>query len=277
MVIEACLNKTNDEKSIAQKRLCPSCSACHDQFVFEKYGHHMKGNAEQLKVKIFFGSLILVASAVNVYFFRPAVASSYSPRVSEPKSSVSTPPVVIPPTPRPATQEDLAAKRQRFAAQFYNTSFSPKASETAVAIVVADENGKANLTVGKSLAAIFGTGDTKAMTWFFKTDFLSTGVFQEIFDGSNEFFEKLDLSKTLAAVVLGIESVNYTHTPSLENLITAHMDLKVVKISLTDHLDRTPWTYTATGAGFSESEARSKAEKQILEQLGSDKTLGLNK
>jgi uncharacterized lipoprotein YehR (DUF1307 family) len=77
-------------------------------------------------------------------------------------------------------------------------------------------------------------------------------------------------------LVLVRETTHYGNTPSLENLVTASLQVDVVAIPVATVGQNQSWTFTANGPGFSQAEARKAAEERIIKQISSDTRISYN-
>ena len=74
-------------------------------------------------------------------------------------------------------------------------------------------------------------------------------------------------------LVLLRETVRYVNTPSLNNLVTANMQLDIVATSIATPGQNQSWTFTANGPGFTQDAARQAAEERIIKQIAADKRM----
>ena len=225
----------------------------------------MKTESDKQKFLAFFGFLVVVALTVNFLFMgkfhiRPTQTQLPQQQFVAEKSPL----------------EDEAVKRQQIAARLYDTSFTRKPGTTALAVLAADEDGKINQSINTALANHFRSGSTQIQTSFFKLEFVSTGVFSEILDGSNEFFDTMEIAKKLDATVFARQTVTYSQTAELNNLISATVKLDITLIPLSSHGDRKKWSFTAYGPGFSKEVARGAAEERLIKQITDDTKMVLN-
>jgi hypothetical protein len=81
---------------------------------------------------------------------------------------------------------------------------------------------------------------------------------------------KLELTNSLDALLLAHQSVEYSSNPSLENVLTANMKLKILAASIIGNAKSQTWTFTAVGTGFKQTDARAMAEERLIKQINAD-------
>jgi hypothetical protein len=172
--------------------------------------------------------------------------------------------------------QDAAAEHAAYLAQYVNSSSPRRPGIEAVAIVAASEDGKLNRAITTALVNRFQTEPVEIAHSFFKPAFVSDGLFSDAFAGTGDILNKLELSKSLDALLLARQEVQYSSNPSLENVITATMQLKVVELPMTGDADSKSWTFTVSGAGFKQEEARAMAEERLIKQITTDTNMTFN-
>jgi hypothetical protein len=187
--------------------------------------------------------------------------------------------------PSPQQQQEAAARkaadatateRAKFLARYLNTGFSRTPGSEMLAVVVANEDGKMDQTVSTAFANHFKTNNVKIFTSFFTPEFVSDKLFASVFDGSTEVFNKLELVNSVDALLLARKTVQFSKTASLNNLITANMQLEVQILPIAGNGQNQSRTFTVNGAGFSQTEAATMAEDRLVKQIASDTNLSLN-
>ena len=171
--------------------------------------------------------------------------------------------------------QDAAAEHAQYLARYVNTGFSRKSGSETVAIAVASENGTLNRAVTAALVSRFQSGPVQILSPFFKPEFVSDGLFNDAFTGSGEIFNKLELAKSLDALLLARQEVQYSTNPSLQNVVTATMQLKVTVVPVSGRGDGKTWTFTAYGPGFTKEVARQAAEERLIKQIADDTKMSL--
>ena len=177
---------------------------------------------------------------------------------------------------RARAEQEAAIKHAQFLARYLNAGLPPKRDMRTVAIVVASENKELNRAVTESLTRHFKAGNVEIYSSFFNPQFVSDSLFDDIFDGSGDYLNQLELSKSLDGLLLARQEVRYTSNPSLENVLTATMKLNVVALPIGGQNDAQKWTFTAAGAGFKQQDARTMAEERIIKQIDTDTNVSLN-
>ena len=148
-------------------------------------------------------------------------------------------------------REDALAAHAAELAKYLNGTFSRKPGIMSVAVAAASEDGTLNRHIGEALARRFKTNTVEMLPSLFTAEFLSDGLFNDTFSGSRAPLARLDLLTSLDGLVLARETVEYTQNPSLENTITAHMQVDVTTMPVAASGDgerRGRWT--ANGVGF---------------------------
>jgi hypothetical protein len=171
--------------------------------------------------------------------------------------------------------DDAAAARANYLARYLNPGFARTPGFKTLAVVVASENAKLNHAVGVALANHFKNGNVETVSSFFTPEFVSDGLFAEAVNDPTRLFSKLELARSLDAVVLARQTVSYTKTPALDNVISATMQLEVVLTPVAAQGQSQSWTFTAYGSGFSTTAARAMAEERLIKQISNDTKMSL--
>jgi len=174
-----------------------------------------------------------------------------------------------------AIQEE-AERHAQFLAQYLNSSLPQKTGNKTVAIAVASETGTLNSAVADAIAVRFKKEPVQIISSLFKPAFVADGLFQEILNGSGGPFAKLDLMNSLDGAVLARQDVHYAQNPSLQNVISATMQLKVAVVPVSGQSDGKTWTFTAYGPGFTKEVARQTAEERLIKQITTDTNMSLD-
>jgi hypothetical protein len=170
---------------------------------------------------------------------------------------------------------EAAAEHAQYLARYVNTGFSRKPGSETIAVAVASENGTMNRAISAALESRFQQEHARILFPFFKSEFVSDGLFQEAFNGSGEILNKLELTKSLDGVVLAQQNVQYAQNSALENVITATMQLKVAVVPVSGQGGGKTWTFTAYGPGFTKEVARQSAEERLIKQIAADTKMSL--
>ncbi len=168
-----------------------------------------------------------------------------------------------------------AAEHANFVARYLNTGFSKTPGSKSVALVVATQGGRPDYAVSAALANHFKSGTVTISTSVFKPEFISDHLFATVFNGSTEVLNQLELAKSLDALLLARLTVRYSRDSSLDNLISANLQLAVQVVPVAGNIQSQSWTFTASGAGFSQAEAWSMAEERLIKQITSDTKMSL--
>jgi hypothetical protein len=172
--------------------------------------------------------------------------------------------------------QDAAAAHAQFVAQYTDISFARKPGTKTIAVVVASENGTWNTTVNAALVKHLKNEPVRLVSSFFTPAFVSDGLFNDAFADSGDLFNRLELPKSLDGLLLAREQVQYSSNPSLQNVITASLELDVITLPIGSQVEKQTWTFTAAGAGFTQADARAQAEERLIKQITNDTKMALN-
>jgi hypothetical protein len=172
--------------------------------------------------------------------------------------------------------QDAAEAHARFVAQYSDTDFVRKTGVKTIAVVAASENGTWNNALNSALVSRFKNEPVHLASSFFKPAFVSDGLFNDAFAGSNELFNRLELQKSLDELLLAREKVQYSSDPSLDNVLTASMQLDIETLPIGSQAGSQTWTFTASGAGFKQADARQQAEERLIKQILADTNMALH-
>ena len=169
-----------------------------------------------------------------------------------------------------------AAEHAEYVARYLNRGLTRKLGFKMVAIANEFENDEGDRTIADALANHLKGPGIVFYTSFFKSAFYADDIFSDLFTGSREPVEKLDLTNTLDALLLAQEQVQYsTNGPDLDNVITANMKLEVAFLPFDMMRRQHTWTFLANGAGFNLGEARLNAQERLLKQIANDTNMTL--
>jgi hypothetical protein len=166
--------------------------------------------------------------------------------------------------------QDAVKEHADFLARYTNPNFTKPPGTELIAVAVADENGTMNHTIGAALVSRFKGERLKLTDSFFKPALVSGGLFNDVFDGSSDLFNKLELAKSLDALLLARQDVQYSTNAALDNIVTANMHLELVALPVAGQIQSQGWKFMATGAGTGPAEARQQAEERIIKQIATD-------
>lgn len=172
-----------------------------------------------------------------------------------------------------ARQAEEAAIHARYLARYLKAGFTRNPAIQTAAIAVVSDDGKFNGSLDAALAGHFRSKTLRAISSFFTPSFISDGLFASTFAGSTEALTKLDLTNSVDVLLLARQTVQYSTNASLDNLITANMQLEVMTLPVTATGEGRTWSFTANGAGFKQEDARSMAEARLIKQITTDTNL----
>jgi hypothetical protein len=252
----------------------------------------MNAESDHLKIRLFFMVLALAALTINAFFWKLGGGPAYSqPRFVPPSQASGSRQQPEPatrttrPSLTPAAEvaaaarhaEQVAADEQaRFFARYLHPGQPRKSGAPTVAIVVASEQGKLERTINGALTRRFQTSQVSWAGSFFKPEFVSDGLLDQMFSDPGPLITKLELGGALDALLLARQDVAYSTNPELEHVITARMSLEVMLIVVNSTTDSQTWKFAASGAGFKPEAARLMAEERLLKQLAAATNLTLN-
>jgi hypothetical protein len=176
---------------------------------------------------------------------------------------------------RQKAAEEAAAEHAQYMARYLDSSFVRKPNIETVAIVAVSEDGKWDSNIGDALSHHLKANGIEILPSFFKTEFISDGLFNSAFGGIGDLSQKLEIGKFVDGVVLAREQVRYSQNPSLENVTTADMSLEISVLSVSATVQNQTRTFTATGAGFKNENARASAEERLVKEIMSDTNMTL--
>lgn len=246
--------------------------------------------AEKKRRAQFVGVLAFLTLTINVCFlinsYDRGPASVASPIQSRPAETLYHPsppaqPAAIqrPGIPAKKAEDTAAAKaaeeHRKFLERYLNRTSPRNAGTTTVAIVVASETGSLNNALATALADHFKSSGAEISTSLFTLEFISDGLFDSLLGGSSQVFNQLELAKLLNTLLLAKQTVEYSTNPDLENTTTARMRLDVTVLSATERGQSRSWSFSSSGIGFSEMQARAMAEDRIVKQIQKGTTMKL--
>jgi len=172
--------------------------------------------------------------------------------------------------------QDAATQRAEYEARYLNHGFARKPGLKTVAIAAEFQNDEMDRPIADALARHLGNENLVLLTSFFKPAFYAEGLFSNVFAGTTEPIDRLELTNTLDALLLAQEQVQYsTNGTDLDNVITANARLEVAFLPFDMMRREQTWTYLANGAGFSLIQARSNAQERLLKQITGDTNMSL--
>lgn len=239
---------------------------------------------ERWKIWLFGGILFAVAMGVNTFydyqqrreFFAPQPARVVEPiappapsaRAVEPNREIQASPQKSP--------EELAAERARFIAKYVKEGISRTPSATTVFVAAADANGRLSGALATFLANHVASSSVRAHSAAFTSSFLGDGFLAEAFRDSTSVIKELDLDKVADVLLLARERAEIVRNDSsLANVLTAKTELEVIAIPVARPTEARTWTFSASGAGFNNSDALAAAAERIMKQITNGNTITL--
>ena len=144
-----------------------------------------------------------------------------------------------------------------------------------VAVAVASETSSMNHAVAVALMNRFKADHVQLTDSFFKPELVTDGLFGSAFNGSSDLFNKLELTKSLDALLLARQTVQYETNPDFNNAITANMTLEITALPVAGQIQSQSWTFSANGVGIRRGEARMQAEGRIIKQVETSTNMSL--
>jgi hypothetical protein len=182
---------------------------------------------------------------------------------------------VIPSEPSKPVIDEHAVAHKAFLAQNVNPGFTR--GNVPLIAVVSVVDGKLNPRIASKLVERLTTNGFRLVSSFFTPEFVSSGNFKALFQGTDSLISRLELTNALDGLVLAEEETKFETTPSLQNLVTASIQLEVSIIHFSDFNNRHIFFRSMSGPGFRESEALSAAEERVVRDLSHDTNFSLTR
>jgi hypothetical protein len=116
---------------------------------------------------------------------------------------------------------EAAAAHAQFVNQYVNANFNRTPGIPLVAVAVAAENKTMNRLMSTVLISRFKGEHAQLVDSFFKPPLLSDNLFNDAFNGSSALFNKLVITNSVEALLLARQTVEYSTSAELDNVITA--------------------------------------------------------
>ena len=253
----------------------------------------MKSESTGWKLPVLIGVLVTVALLINYFFFtkaearreakseeqRQAAAAAEARQTSEKlakqKADAEEARQRMAKEAKVKAAETEAAEHARLLARYLNSGFTRNPGAVAIGVAVESEGGTMNPSIANALAQHLRTSDVQLLNSFFKPEFVADRYVANIFSGDTGIFDRLELTNSLNAVLVGRQSVSYSTNTALEKTVTANLRLEVMAlpVNLTRHSQS--WNFAANGIGFRPEEARQAAEDRIIEQIAKNTNMVL--
>jgi hypothetical protein len=172
--------------------------------------------------------------------------------------------------------QQATVRHAQYVAQYVNSSFSKTTGTESLAVLVVNQQGQFDDAICTAIANRFKSGAVSISTSLFKPKFVTDNLFDNLFGGSTDILNRLDLANSLDALLLAKEAVEYSKSPALDNVITAHLTLEIQLVPVLGSTQTQSWKFTSNGAGFSQTEAVSMAEDRIIKQISNDTKMSLS-
>jgi hypothetical protein len=235
----------------------------------------------------FVGTLSFIALLINSRFAGPVISDSTQPqflpqppqqRVEAEKIRATQKDAEDAATASRKTAENAAVEHTKLLERYLNPgTYARKSGVKTVAIAAVSEHGKFNRAVNAGIASRLKTDSIEILPSLFTSEFVSDGVFSRACNDSSQITKALDLVKFLDVLLLTRQRVGYsTNGASLQNVITANMQLEVMISAVGAPNQPQAWTLTANGAGFTPNGARQLAEERLLKQIAKDPRMSLS-
>jgi hypothetical protein len=237
------------------------------------------------KLPVVIGSLVIVALIINFYFFTTATArretiareqretaaateaKQAAEKLAQEKEEAEAKRIQAAVEAKSKAAEKAAAERAALLARYMNSSLGRRFGGVTIGIAIESEKGTMNPNIANALAQRLKTSDIHFLNSFFKPEFVADNYVTRIFSGDTTVFDRLELTNSLNAVLVGRQSVSYSTNRALENTVTANLRLEVMALPVGLSRDNQSWNFAANGIGFRPEEARQAAEDRIVEQI----------
>ncbi len=173
------------------------------------------------------------------------------------------------PSSKPAV-EDPAVTRRTFLARYLRPNLPPKSDTKTIGVVVATEGKSLNGALATAIANHFRPQKVSVLTGVFTLEFVSDGMFEHAFSGSQNVLDRLELASVVDHVLLARHTVQFSTNPDLQNVMTANAQLEIVALPTSGTTGSHSWTFSANGAGFKEPQARAMAEERLIASIAAE-------
>lgn len=164
--------------------------------------------------------------------------------------------------------ELAAAERARYLARYtVPNQLRNQSNSWEVAVLVATESRTPNAAIGNAVVAALRAKAANASASVFTPEFIADGLFDKAFGGAQGTLNRLELTNSADLMLLARQSVQYSTNLALEGLITASMNLEISVLSAATEQRLQTHVATASGAGFTQADARALAEDRLFKQM----------
>lgn len=172
--------------------------------------------------------------------------------------------------------QDEAEEQAKFISRYLNLSPARKPNAKTIAVVAVTEDGTLNRSVNNAIVNRLNASSAESTSSLFKLEFVSDGLFSKLFSGSSDIISKLKLGDLTDSILLARQNVHYTENVSLQNVLTASMQLEFMILPVAAPDQARTWTLTVVGPGFDKKTARINAEERLIKQIQEDPRMSLN-
>ena len=162
--------------------------------------------------------------------------------------------------------QEAAARRAAFLGRYLAGSLVRTPGVAMVAVVAVNPDGSLNRAVSSALGNHFSRPSVNLLSSVFNQEFVSDGLFKQVFGGSTEPIRNLELATSLDALVLARQAAQYSPNPDL-NVMTASLQLEIVVVPIAQGVQAQSWSLNASGAGYTQAAARQLAEDRLLKEI----------
>lgn len=253
----------------------------------------MKSKSMGWKLPVLIGSLVIVALIINFYFFTKASArreaeaqgqrqaeaaaehKQAAEKLAQEKKNTEDARQRAAREAEGKAAENAAAERDRLLARYMNSGFARKPGVMTIGIAIESEGGTMNPSIAIALAQRLKSSEVQFLNSFFRPEFVADNYVARIFSGDTAIFDRLELTNSLNAVLVGRQSVNYSTNRALENTVTADLRVEVMVLPVGLSRESQSWNFAANGIAFRSHEARQAAEERIIEQIAKHTNMAL--
>ena len=172
---------------------------------------------------------------------------------------------------------ELAEERQQRIAKYLRTPSREGSGRLAIAVAVAGADRLPNQEFNQVLMEKLSAPGVTLHPHCFRPPFYTEGALSALLRGSTQPLDDLGLVDFFQGLVLAEERISFrTNGLELQNVITATAEFEVTVISVRTPDVRKSWTFSTSGAGFRQADAKNMAENRLLNQIQSDNKLRLD-
>ena len=140
---------------------------------------------------------------------------------------------------------------------------TPQTKEIIILFIDQDNNTEQNIS--DALGKIYKSQGFIVANSFFKNEFISDGIFNQLFEGETDLQKKMGLKQHADAICLG--KLNISYRTNSKNLTIADAQVNIKITSTGNDVTDKSYSETTTGTGVSEADAKSGAIANLLSLL----------